>query len=95
MKNSVREKALAFVLAEIEAGTEFPDAEIKAFTRFAVPTAQLREDYDEHYRRAFNEMEVSGGSFAHHLAKAWFVADSGNRATIEKGWPHLIKRYGA
>lgn len=101
-----REQALAFVVGEVAAGTEFPDAEAMAFSRFGVPTAQIREDYD-HYcskrkeayddlcHRAFNRMLNEGGGFAHYLAKAYFVADSGNKKRIQDGWPHLIERYGA
>lgn len=95
MRSSVREAAFAFVLRAIDEGMEFPDAEIKAFEKFAVPTAQIRADYDTYCLRAFDEMENSGGGFASALANAWHRADSGNRIIIEKGWPHLIKRYGA
>ncbi len=92
---SKREEALAFVLAEVAAGTEIPDATALAWGRFSVPSDQIREDYDAACLKAFCRMENGEGSFAHYLAKAWVVADSGNRAIIEKGWPHLIKRYGA
>jgi hypothetical protein len=90
-----REQALEFVLAEVAAGTEFPDATALAWSRFSVPSDQIRADYDAYCLRAFDEMENSGGGFASALANAWHRADSGNRAIIEKGWPHLIKRYGA
>lgn len=41
--------------------------------------------------QVFTEM-VTGdhGKFAENLAKAWFVADSANRDTIEHSWPWLI-----
>lgn len=90
-----REQALQFVLAEVQSGTEFPDATALARTLFSVPSDQIREDYDSTCRKAFSAMEEGQGSFAHYLSKAWIVADSRNRAIIEKGWPHLIKRYGA
>lgn len=34
-----------------------------------------------------------GGSFAQHLARAFKVADSGNRARILAAWPDLFERY--
>ena len=32
------------------------------------------------------------GSFAHRLAMLWMVADSGNRAQIERSWPHVFEK---
>ena len=35
-----------------------------------------------------------GGGFVSSLARAWFVADSGNKARIEAAFPHLIEQFG-
>ena len=43
--------------------------------------------------RAAELMLQIGGSFAQHLARAFRVADSDNRARILAGWPDLFERY--
>jgi hypothetical protein len=43
--------------------------------------------------RAAELMLQIGGSFAQHLARAFKVADSDNRARIIAAWPDLFERY--
>ena len=43
--------------------------------------------------RAAELMTQIGGSFAQHLARAFRVADSDNRARIIAAWPELFERY--
>jgi len=43
--------------------------------------------------RAAELMLQIGGSFAQHLARAFRVADSDNRARILAAWPDLFERY--
>lgn len=43
--------------------------------------------------RAAELMLQIGGSFAQHLARAFKVADSDNRARILAAWPDLFERY--
>lgn len=43
--------------------------------------------------RAAELMVEIGGSFAQHLARAFRVADSDNRARILAGWPDMFERY--
>lgn len=38
-------------------------------------------------------MEVYGGGFASHLAKAWMVADSYNSNRLAAAFPDLIAKY--
>jgi hypothetical protein len=42
---------------------------------------------------AFYLMERMGGGFAHKIASAWFWADQGNRARIEKAFADMIKKF--
>ena len=41
----------------------------------------------------FLNMRNRGGSFASSLAEAWFMADSGNKATLETAFAPLIQGY--
>lgn len=38
-------------------------------------------------------MLTYGGSFAHYLAKAWQVADSGNDEKLTEAFPELLERF--
>jgi hypothetical protein len=47
-----------------------------------------KEVYD-----AFHLMHEMGGTFAHHLANAWFYADSENKGRIETAFSDLVDKY--
>lgn len=42
---------------------------------------------------AMRQMQYVGGGFAFALSNAWYLADSDNRARIEKAFADLILRY--
>ncbi|MFN4278288.1 MAG: hypothetical protein ACK4FJ_18500 [Ferrovibrio sp.] len=42
---------------------------------------------------AVEMMERIGGSFARHIARAWFAADSHNKAILETAFADLLTRY--
>jgi hypothetical protein len=42
---------------------------------------------------AMHEMDAIGGGFASALARAWFRADSNNKARIEAAFADLIKKF--
>ena len=44
--------------------------------------------------RTFVAMELHGGGFCAALARAWYVADTGNKHRIEAAFPHLIEDFG-
>lgn len=48
---------------------------------------------EKEFYSAARVMENSGGSFAGHLAAAWFAADSGNKARIESAFEHLFRKF--
>ena len=52
----------------------------------------VTEDEEFHLVEA---MRRSGGSFASNLAKAWAVADSGNRTKLRREFGDLLLRYKA
>ena len=54
----------------------------------------LKMTNDELMRAAFN-MEQNGGHFAKALAKAFYVADSGNRRRILEAFGHMFVDYSA
>lgn len=59
-------------------------------------TIELVEDaqlLEEEVHRAAVAMQNHGGHFAAHLARAWFSADSTNRARLEGAFPDLFYRY--
>ena len=90
--------ALNWMVEQIKDGGEFPDVLYKASKKFSFDEEGLKEAYDKlptpaQIYKAFCIMDEQGGSFAHHLAKAWFVADSSNKARIESTWDDLIGRY--
>lgn len=45
------------------------------------------------YYDAAHLMQGTGGSFARHIAFAWFYADSINRAILEEAFRTLFERY--
>jgi hypothetical protein len=49
--------------------------------------------HEDRKRAAFAAMEKRGGTFAQHLAAAWFAADPANSAIIENSFPELIAKY--
>lgn len=52
--------------------------------------------YDHDLKLAIiNKMVEYGGAFAHRLAEAWAVADSGNAARIEAAFPELLGKYAS
>jgi hypothetical protein len=44
--------------------------------------------------RTFVAMERHGGGFCAALARAWYVADGGNKRRIEAAFPHLLEDFG-
>ena len=44
--------------------------------------------------RTFESMERHGGGFCSQLAKAWYVADRGNKNRLEQAFPHLLADFG-
>ena len=53
----------------------------------------VRPQHDDDYIYAAHVMERIGGSFAAHIARAYFAADSGNRARLRAAFPDLFTRY--
>lgn len=52
-----------------------------------------RPQTDEDYYNATALMHLIGGSFAAHIASAYFYADSHNRLRLRAAFPDLFTRY--
>lgn len=52
-----------------------------------------RPQSDDDYIHAAQLMEQMGGSFAASIARAYYVADSGNRERLKAAFPDLFTRY--
>lgn len=52
-----------------------------------------RPHIDDDYKNAAQLMEQLGGGFAGHIARAYFSADSFNRARLRAAFPDLFTRY--
>ena len=48
---------------------------------------------EEQLRCAAQQMYENGGSFAGHIAKAFFAADKGNKAKLVSAFEDLFRRY--
>ena len=53
----------------------------------------VRPQHDDDYVYAAYMMERIGGSFAAHIACAYFAADSHNRERLRAAFPDLFTRY--
>jgi hypothetical protein len=54
---------------------------------------KVSEMVDSELVRAAHNMEAYGGSFATYIARAFFVADLGNRELLLDTFGHLFERY--
>jgi hypothetical protein len=96
--NSAEQMALESLVGLVEGGVEFPDAVSKIARQYSYSVDELKQWYDDlpteaEKFRAFKLMERQGGSFASHLAEAWFYADSTNKKKIETTWQDMIYKY--
>lgn len=53
----------------------------------------IRPHADDDYAHAAQLMEQLGGGFAGHIARAYFAADSHNRARLRAAFPDLFTKY--
>ena len=56
-------------------------------------TNTVRPHTDDDYTHAAQLMEQLGGGFAGHIARAYFAADSHNRARLRAAFPDLFTKY--
>lgn len=53
----------------------------------------VRPRTDDEFLRAADLMGQEGGSFAGHIARAYFSADSHNKLRLRSAFPDLFTRY--
>jgi hypothetical protein len=95
MEHETREAALADLIErgvwEDEAQRALDIAATGAFMSVATVIGYVEVRYSNAF--AASRMMQYGGGFASALATAWFRADSGNRARIEKAFADLFAKY--